>query len=118
MLCKFFLKMFLAGNFICQLSPLPILPRNLPAFLPNLFPQPFWLYHCDGIAEAHRPGEHHLPLVRAEFQKNRAVLVLSDQLIFVPFALTNAAAKSAIPSVSHSHESSCRIFMRSSSPVR
>lgn len=118
MLCKFFLKMFLAGNFICQLSPLPILPRHLPAFLPNLFPQSFRLYHRNGIAESHRPGEHHLFLVRAEFQKNRAVLVLSDQLIFVPFALTNAAAKSAIPSVSHSHESSCRIFMRSSSPVR
>ena len=118
MLCKFFLKMFLAGNFICQLSPLPILPRNLPAFLPNLFPQPCRFYHRNGIAESHRPGKHHLHLVRAEFQKNRAVLVLSDQLIFVPFALTNAAAKSAIPSVSHSHESSCRIFMRSSSPVR
>jgi NAD(P)-dependent dehydrogenase (short-subunit alcohol dehydrogenase family) len=29
-----------------------------------------------------------------------------------------AAATSAMPSVSHSQESSCRIFMRSSSPVR
>ena len=118
MLCKFFLKMFLAGNFICQLSPLPILPLHLPAFLADFFPQPFRLYHCDGIAEAHCPGEHHLFLVRTGFKKNRAVLVLSDQLIFVPFAFTNAAAKSTIPSVSHSHESSYRIFMRSSSPVR
>lgn len=67
--------------------PRVILPRHLPAFLPNLFPQPFWLYHCDGIAEAHCPGKHHLFLVRAEFQKNRAVFMLHNQLIFVPFAL-------------------------------
>ena len=33
-------------------------------------------------------------------------------------AVQTAAAKSAMPSVSHSQESSCRIFMRSSSPVR
>ena len=33
-------------------------------------------------------------------------------------AMQTAAAKSAMPSVSHSQESSCRIFMRSSSPVR
>ena len=33
-------------------------------------------------------------------------------------AMQTAAAKSAMPSVSHSHESSCRIFMRSSPPVR
>ena len=33
-------------------------------------------------------------------------------------AMQTAAATSAMPSVSHSQESSCRIFMRSSSPVR
>ena len=33
-------------------------------------------------------------------------------------ATQTAAATSAMPSVSHSHESSCSIFMRSSSPVR
>ena len=33
-------------------------------------------------------------------------------------AMQTAAAKSAMPSVSHSQESSRRIFMRSSSPVR
>lgn len=103
MLCKFFLKMFLAGNFICQLSPLPILPRHLPAFLPNLFPQPFRLYHCDGIAEAHRPGKHHLFLLRAEFQKNRAILVLSDQLIFVPFALKDVVRHFCVNAFRHNN---------------
>ena len=33
-------------------------------------------------------------------------------------AMQTAAATSAMPSISHSQESSCRIFMRSSSPVR
>ena len=33
-------------------------------------------------------------------------------------AMQTAAAKSAMPSVSHSHDSSCRILKRSSSPVR
>ena len=36
--------------------------------------------------------------------------------ISAPQAMQTAAAKSAMPSVSHSHESSCSIFMRSSSP--
>ena len=38
--------------------------------------------------------------------------------ISAPQAMQTAAAKSAMPSVSHSQDSSYRIFMRSSSPVR
>ena len=58
-----------------------------------------------------------LGLTLTDFDAFTASGIFAALPISAAQAMQTAAATSAMPSVSHSQESSCRIFMRSSSPV-
>ena len=68
------------------------------------------------VGESTNGSQRWIEILGIQFQPSE--IAKGTLILATAQAMQTAAATSAMPSVSHSQESSCRIFMRSSSPVR